>query len=153
VTRRQWRTTAAAAALTAAAALLCVWAEGEDPASVQARRRAIAMPDLRLPAAPPLAALSETLARPLFSPARRPLPAPSGAPADSASPASALVAVALGPGRSAAILKLASGGTAVLMQGERIEGWTLAAVSPHSVTLRSADRSAELTLPGHASWP
>ncbi len=149
MTRRRWRTLAAGVIFAAAAILIGVWAAGEDAAGVQARRHTAVLPDLRLPAAPPLAALSETLERPLFSPARRPLPGPASAAAPSASPASALVAVALGPGRSAAILKLAAGGTAVLMQGDRIEGWTLAAVSSHSVTLQSADRSAELTLPNH----
>ncbi len=108
-----------------------------------------------LAAPPALAALAETLARPLFVPNRRPAPAPA-ATADPASaaaasedppPASRLIAVAMGPGRAAAVLQLRAGGTAVLMRGEALDGWTLAEIAPGQVVLRNGERAATLALP------
>jgi hypothetical protein len=147
--RRRARTLGAGALFTASAYLIAVWAAGSDTRQSRAAANALLLPDLTLDRPADAARFTETLQRPLFSPDRRALPPP--APADDAantSPASRLIAVAIGPDRRAAILRLTSGKTSVLMQGQAIDGWTLALVAPHRVTLRSGSQRAELVLPG-----
>lgn len=150
MTRQRRRTLAAAGVFAAAAALLAVWADGGEAPPAPVGAATSATPDLALHTPPDGVALTATLDRPLFAPTRRPAPAPAAATdaADAASPASQLVAVAIGPDRSAAILRLTSGRTSVLLQGEQIDGWVLAQVAPHRVLLRSATGQAELKLPG-----
>jgi hypothetical protein len=143
------RTLASGGLAAAAAALLALWADGDTAPRAQARTGALVLPDLSAAAAADSASLAATLERPLFTPARRPSPAPAAAAsADAASPASQLVAVAIGPDRSAAILRLTSGKTTVLLQGEQIDGWVLTRVLPHRVLLTSGAGAAELRLPG-----
>jgi hypothetical protein len=144
------RTLASGGLAAAAAALLALWADGDTAPRAQARTGALALPDLSAAAAADGASLAATLERPLFTPARRPSPAPAAAAAsaDAESPASQLVAVAIGPDRSAAILRLTSGKTTVLLQGEQIDGWVLTRVLPHRVLLTSGAGAAELRLPG-----
>jgi len=150
MTRRHRRTLASGAVFGAAALLLTAWAEDAGAPPPQARASAIALADLTWHAPSDGAGLAATLERPLFSPARRPAPAPAAASGstDIAAPVSGLVAVAIGPDRSAAILRLTSGRTSVLMQGEQVDGWVLAEVAPHRVLLRSGSALSELRLPG-----
>jgi hypothetical protein len=149
VTRQRLRTLASAGIATSAALVLAVWANGDLAPLTPARAGAIALPDLSEEAPADAAALAATLERPLFSPARRPAPTPAAAEStDAASPASQLVAVAIGPDRSAAILRLTSGKTLVLLQGEQIDGWVLSEVAPHRVLLRSGSGQADLRLSG-----
>lgn len=148
--RKRARTLGAGALFCATAWLLAVWAAGSDTPQSRTAGNALALPDLTLGQPADAARFTETLQRPLFSPDRRALP-PQVSTDDAAantSPATKLIAVAIGPDRSAAILKLTSGNTSVLMQGQQIDGWTLADVAPHRVTLRSGSQQAELVLPG-----
>jgi hypothetical protein len=144
------RTLGAGALFAAAAWLIAVWASGPDASQSRAAGTAIALPDLTLGQPADAARFTETLQHPLFSPDRRALPPPTQTDeaAANTSPATKLIAVAIGPDRSAAILKLTSGNTSVLMQGQQIDGWTLASVAPHQVTLRSGSLQAQLVLPG-----
>lgn len=150
MTRQRRRTLAAAGVFATIATMLAAWADGGEAPPSPAGATTSVMPNLTLRTPPDGAVLSATLDRPLFAPARRPAPAPVAATdaADTASPASQLLAVAIGPDRSAAILRLTSGRTSVLLQGEQIDGWVLAQVAPHRVLLRSVTGQAELRLPG-----
>jgi hypothetical protein len=150
VTRQRLRTAAAATVFAASVFLLGVWAAAGPSQAMQARMGTITVPSLAMPPAPNPAALAATLARPLFNPDRKPAPVPEAQDdaAPGASPATGLIAVAIGPDRSAAILKLATGRTAVLMQGEQIDGWTLKVVAPHRVVLRSSSGQAQFFLGG-----
>jgi hypothetical protein len=149
VTRQRLRTLASGAVATSAALVLAAWANGDLATLTPVAAGAIVLPDLSEQAPADAAALGATLERPLFSPARRPAPAPAAAESvDAASPASQLVAVAIGPDRSAAILRLTSGKTLVLLQGEQIDGWVLSEVAPHRVMLRSGAGQVGLKLSG-----
>ena len=150
MTRQRLRTLAAATVLATVAATLGGWAFDDEYQTAQARATMPAIPALKLPAPINVAAFGATLQRPLFSPDRKPLPAPdTSAPATEASPASRLVAVAIGPDRSAAILQLTSGKTCVLVQGEHIDGWTLSAIASDHVMLSNALQQVSLALPVH----
>ncbi len=150
MTRRSVRTLASGGLAAAAAIVLAAWATGDLAPLPQARAGAIALPDLTERAPADAAVLAATLERPLFNPARRQAPTPAAAAesTDATSPASQLIAVAIGPDRSAAILRLTSGKTLVLLQGEQVDGWVLAGVAPHSVVLRSGAAQADLRLAG-----
>ena len=150
MTRQRLRTLAAGTVLAATAALLGGWAFDDAYQTAQARATMLAIPALKLPTPVNVAAFSATLQRPLFSPDRKPLPAPdTAAPATQSSPASRLIAVAIGPDRSAAILQLTAGKTAVLVQGEQIDGWVLSAIAPDHVQLTNASQQVSLALPVH----
>ncbi len=148
--RQRLRTAAAATVFAASLALVGTWSAGDASQAMQVQAGLIAMPTLAARTTPDPSALAATLARPLFDPGRKPAPTPDvpDAAAATASPAAGLIAVAIGPDRSAAILKLSTGRTAVLLQGEQIDGWTLKTVAPHHVLLRSASSQAQLSLQG-----
>ncbi len=152
MTRQQQRTLTVAAIFAVTAARFAAWAW--DAGTPQAGRAAehIVLPPLDLRPIPDLAQFSATLSRPLFREDRRAPPVALAAPGvvlDAVAeppPASRLIAVAIGPDRRAAILQLTAGGTAVLMQGERTGGWTLADIAPDHVTLREGAREARFAL-------
>jgi hypothetical protein len=151
MTRKSQRTLASAGLLAIVAGSLFLWAVDDSrDAAALARNSLIDPPVLQWPG--PLAAYEEIAARTLFTPQRRPPAAPvlAAAAAQDSVPFTGLVAVAIGPDRRAAILQLASGRTAVLMQGETVDGWVLSDVSPGQVTLRSASGETALRFPVHA---
>ena len=154
--RRHGRTLLAAAGFLIVAVWLGIWAAGDTAPAMQDQPRIFAPRHLALPNSVDLAAYVTTLSRPLFSPDRRPSPpAPiaddqaSQGPSENPLPVSRLVAVAIGPERSAAIVQLTAGGSQVLMQGEHIDDWVLAQIAPDHVVLRHGTRQAAIALPAH----
>jgi hypothetical protein len=100
--------------------------------------------------------------RTLFSPSRRPAPPPPKkevvaaqpppAPAPPPSPPPVLpkielVAVAISPHRSEAILRLPTGKSSTMGIGDRLDDWVLAAVSPDHVTFRIGEVEAQVSFP------
>jgi hypothetical protein len=101
----------------------------------------------------PLADLSETLQRPLFTPERRPAqdePAPVVAPATDlprTPPSFELTAVVLANGERVALLKaLGAGQLHRLRQGESVDGWTLTEVRPDGVVLERGGQRESIEL-------
>ncbi len=114
-----------------------------------------------LPANPlwtiPLSLLTETRARPPFSPNRRaPQPAPLAKavappplkPAEPVKPQISLVGTVVGGGRRVGVfVNLADKSTFHLKAGEKHDGWVLRAVDAHQVELANGLDSAVLKLP------
>jgi general secretion pathway protein N len=110
----------------------------------------------------PLSALTATQERPIFSITRR--PPPPAAVASAVVPASelqpnpireppqlVLVGAVVGEGDAIAILLDPRDQKLIrLRQGEVHAGWQLNAIAPREVTLKQADRSEVLALPGPA---
>jgi hypothetical protein len=156
VIRRNGRTLIAGAGFLAVAVCLGIWAAGDAAPALHDQPRIFMPPHLALPNSADLAAYASTVSRPLFSPDRRPSPVAPAAGDQAAQgrsenplPVSRLVAVAIGPDRSAAIVQLTAGGSQVLMQGEHIEDWVLAQIAPDHVVLRRGTRQAAISLPAH----
>jgi hypothetical protein len=161
VTDRGKRTAAAACALASACVVVGWMAIGVRldsgaSASVVSPQLTIALRQL-LPAVDHFNAIA---ARPLFSPGRAPRvveqkamqvyvtavplrtpPVPLGA---------TLLAVAMGPGRRVAVLRLESGKTRVILEGEGVEGWTLAQVTRDHVLLHNEARTVVLAFASRA---
>ena len=99
-----------------------------------------------VPTATPIAAYSETLARPLFHASRKPAPelataTPEAPAADS--PTLKLVGVVIVPeGRSALIRIPGSAKLVEVSVGERIEGWRLETIETDRIVLKSGKSSA-----------
>lgn len=94
-------------------------------------------------AMPSASALSEVIARPVFSPTRR--PAPQGA-AVAASAAFSLVGVVIAPGERRALLGFGQPRKiARVAEGEEISGWTVEAILPEKVIVRRADLREEVS--------
>jgi len=99
----------------------------------------------------PLASLSATRDRPLFSPSRRP-PPPAAAtdepapPQPSASLALVLLGTVIGPSDRVAVVARGDGPPASLRVGERSWGWRLLAVDPRSATFEGFGRTINLEL-------
>ena len=152
MTRQRLQTFTAGSVLLAVATLLGGWAAGGAAQTTDLRAATLTMPDFRLVPTTVESDPAATLARALFNPSRRPLPAPDAPEASlEPAPATRLIAVAIGPDRSAAVLQLTSGKTSVLLQGERIDGWVLSLVAPDHVLLRSNERQVALALSAHPS--
>lgn len=108
------------------------------------------------PPLPPLASLTDTVDRPLFSPDRRPSEAgPEEATgleeilpvATSAPPSLTLSAVIIERDRRQALLVPIGGGAVKhVMEGEEVDGWTLGEVREQGVTLLRGDDRHELAL-------
>jgi len=157
VIRRNLRTLLAGAGFLVVAGCLGSWAAGDRTPPVQDQPKLVAPQNLVLPPPVDLAAYVTTLTRPLFSTDRRPLPGVVSATeegaaggSESPSPVSRLVAVAIGPERSAAIVQLTAGGSQVLMQGEHVDDWVLTQIAPDHVVLRLGTRQAAFALPAHS---
>jgi len=91
---------------------------------------------------PPPSAFSEVLARPLFSPARRP-----GAHAGGLAPSSSLslVAIIIAPQDRRALLGFGQPAKIVrVREGQDIGGWTVEAILPDKVIVRHADVHEEV---------
>ncbi len=104
---------------------------------------------------PPLATLTETVDRPLFSPERRPsletpevvMAAPVASAREEPPPSLVLTAVVLEPGRRLALFRRGVGDTALrALEGERVEGWTVQSVREDGVTLERDGRVHEIDL-------
>ncbi len=156
--RQNVRTLVAGAGFLVVGGCLGVWAAGDGTPTMQDQPKIFSPQNLALPNAVDLATYAATLSRPLFSPDRRPFPTVAAAGDQAASgtsenplPVSRLVAVAIGPDRSAAIVQLTAGGSQVLMQGDHIDDWVLARITPDHVVLRQGAREAAIALPAHAS--
>ena len=130
---------------------------GDEPAPAQAARTQSSSPavpgsrDLG-----PVAGFAAIAERPLFSPARRPIPPapppqpPAVAVAPPPPPLTApglLLAVLIGPERRAAILRLPDGRASTVSEGGGIGGWTVDQVLPDRVRLRAGADATELTFP------
>jgi hypothetical protein len=102
------------------------------------------------PAPPAPAQFSETLARPLFSPTRRPLEA---APEDK--PAQNLEQFSLfglfGSGENAGVLLQVNGRIERVVLNQRVAGWTLGAVRDGSAVFTRGSDTRELKLVPHAA--
>ncbi len=156
--RRDLRTLMAGCGFLLVGASLAIWAAGDGTQTMQAQPRVFSPQNLSLPSPADLAAYAATLSRPLFSPDRRPSPVAEAAGDQAGSgtsenplPVSRLVAVAIGPDRSAAIVQLTAGGSQVLMQGEHIGDWVLTQIAADHVVLRLGTREASIALPVHPS--
>lgn len=138
--------TAALVAAAAAAALVAAWLIPVSPARVAGTPTAPPREALSLPAVPPLADLKQTVARPLFSPTRRP---PPTAGAGEATPPTVvalfnryrLQGVVIDGSRRRVLLAPTPGGpTLSVGEGESVDGWTIERIAPERLTLRSGDR-------------
>ncbi len=111
-----------------------------------------------------LAALTnfeEVAERPLFNPTRRPVTPPPPAPIKAAAqqapppplppepPATRILAVAIGPGRRAAVLQLTNGKTAVVLEGGQVGSWILTRVLPDRAILTSPEAATTLSFTLH----
>lgn len=104
-----------------------------------------------LPAAralPPLASFSAIDARPLFAPDRKALPPPEEQTATLAPPTQlSLIGVIIDKTHRLALIRSPSASIEVSVSvGESIEGWTVAAVEPDRVVLRSGGTDYALDL-------
>ena len=111
-------------------------------------------------AAIPLASLSATRERPLFSPSRRPPPVAAdasaveaAAPQLSPSPRPSLLGTVIGPSDRIAVIAHGAEPPVSLRVGETARGWTLRAVGPRSATFEGSGRTLTLGLPSAAPSP
>jgi general secretion pathway protein N len=111
-------------------------------------------------AAIPLASLSATRERPLFSPSRRPPPvvadAPAveaGAPQPSPSPAPSLLGTVIGRSDRIAVIVKGAEPPVSLRVGETAWGWKLRAVGPRSATFEGSGGTLTLGLPSAPPSP
>ncbi len=151
---RNLRTLLAGSGFLVVAGCLGFWAAGDRMPTVQDQPKRLAPQNPVLPTPVDLAAYVTTLARPLFNTDRRPVPGAVAAAGPVAAedseaplPVSRLVAVAIGPERSAAIVQLTAGGSQVLMQGEHIDDWVLTQIAQDHVVFRLGTRQAAFALP------
>jgi hypothetical protein len=159
MTGRDRRTLAAAGAATLAC-LAVAWIGGGANSAGGADGGIVMPPHLSMTVWRKIASIdtfNSIAARPIFSPTRRPS-APvakqalarvklSPVTVPPRSPADALVAVAIGPERRVAVVRLGSGRTRVLMEGDHVEGWTMAQIAPDHVVLQNGATSALLPFP------
>jgi general secretion pathway protein N len=109
------------------------------PTSPAPRRSALAVPSFAMP---PSSAFDEILARPLFSPTRRPGTQVGRLPASSSFTLVAIVISSrdrhalLGSGQPLKIVRVA--------EGDEIGGWTVEAILPNAVVVRHADLREEV---------
>ena len=151
---RNMRSAALAASLGIGAMLLAwaVSAEGEvSGLAMTSRLAALAIP--KMPAKTAMANFEAIVARPLFLEARRPaLPKPAVAAADqqeapTPSFAATLLGVIVSPSVKSAIVRLASGKSVAVAEGETVEGWQLKRVTPEAAEFQQRTATTELTFP------
>ena len=127
----------------------------DEPGDLTVTEAAVAPKPAAVPPAepaftlPPLEEFSETVARPLFLPSRRPL-----APADDA-PAEAgvvrnlftLMGVIISTDERMALVKRRKSGEILrLIEGQRVDGWLVEAIMPDRVTLSQGEATEEMVL-------
>jgi hypothetical protein len=108
-----------------------------------------AAPEEPDPAVPPLAVYATVIERPLFSPTRRPPPAPQPAEAGPARmQGMTLKGIVLSPHRRISLIETAGAGLTPqrIAEGERVQGWSLKAVQPDHVVLRQGEVVRRLEL-------
>ena len=105
-------------------------------------------------AAIPLASLTATRERPLFSPSRRPPPVAAEAPTveapapqSSPRPEPSLLGTVIGPSDCVAVVVAAGEPPASLHVGETAGGWTLRSIDPRSATFEGSGGMVTLELP------
>ncbi|MBI5321179.1 MAG: hypothetical protein HZB49_17150 [Bradyrhizobium sp.] len=145
---------AAGFGLASAAVVWTVTAE-EDTSATSLAPRAPATPISTTPPKKLASNFEAIVARPLFLETRRPIP-PKPAPAVSSSQpeaiatpplAATLLGVIVSPNVKSAVVRLASGKSVTVAEGETIEGWKLKRVTPESVRFERNTAVAELTFP------
>ena len=139
------RAVRAAATSLAGAAIVAAALAGAGPAAARA-----AEPD----------GFAAMVDRPLFSPTRRPPPAPIAMPAVAAAPPAppapampdvALSGVIAGGGGGVALLRRPQDAAPIRLRlGGQVDGWTLAEIRPRAVVLRRDDRAVTVDLPAAA---
>jgi hypothetical protein len=96
----------------------------------------------RVSAAPPIAAI---LARPLFSPSRRPPQSDPGNAADDSGLAdSRLTGIVIEPGRRFAIFAPQGAKLLTVTEGQTVSGWRVESISPREVSLSGPDGTKTL---------
>lgn len=96
------------------------------------------------PPAPQLAQLvATTLARPLFSPTRRPPPRDGGAGGEGINHMR-LTGIVTGPGERLAIFAVAGAKPLMVEQGEEVSGWRIDAITPSAVSVSGPGGAARL---------
>jgi hypothetical protein len=88
------------------------------------------------PAAPPIATI---LARPLFTPSRRPPQSNAGNEADSGLGDARLAGIVVAPGHRFAIFAPSGAKPLMVTEGETISGWRVDSISPTEVSLSGPD--------------
>ena len=115
------------------------------------------------PQAPRLARLvATTLARPLFSPTRRP-PPQSGGGAGAGIADMRLTGIVTAPGERLAIFAVAGARPVIVKEGEEVSGWRIDGITPGAVSVSGpggtttlqpkSDKSLNRTSPGAAAVP
>jgi hypothetical protein len=154
VTGRRTRRRRAPLVLAAIAAALGVLIYFESgPPAIELPANAAAGPDRRADAPgpdgagfamPPLRSFAEVLARPLFSPTRRPTLDVQAA-SDAQSSGFTLVGIVISPGEHHALIEHGQPPHLErLVEGQELDGWTVDAILPDAVALRRADQRLEL---------
>jgi hypothetical protein len=101
-------------------------------------------------ALPPLAALADVVARPLFLPTRRPVPVLAAAASVPIAHFS-LAGIVMTQDRRVAFIQSGSAPPpAMVTVGQAIDGWMVTAIEFDHVVLRNADTTAELSLRDNA---
>jgi len=119
-----------------------VIAASPDPRAEYADRQPVLRPLPIAPAAPPIAAI---LARPLFSPSRRPPQSTPGKADDTSGLAdSRLAGIVIEPGRRLAIFAPQSGKLLTVTEGETVSGWRIETISPREVSLSGPEGTKSL---------
>ena len=100
-------------------------------------------------ALPPLEEFSETVARPLFLPSRRPLAPAEDAPKPAAVTRNlfTLMGVIISADERMALVKRRKTGEVLrLVEGQRVDGWLVEAIMPDRVTLRQGEATEDVVL-------
>lgn len=161
MTPRSRRALAASTLLAAAAAAIA--SLSQLPPVPNAERPVPPGPAATIPKAhsvEPLETYRAISERPLFSPSRRPLPPPlhetnAPPPAAAISPPSPpkslpkllLLAVAIAPDRREAVLRLPTGKSSTMCEGDVIDDWVVKKILPDRIVFSLADREQELAFP------
>ena len=99
---------------------------------------------------PPLDALGEVVARPLFMPTRRPPPPTATSSASLLQPPNfALAGIVVVGSRRVAMIETGANATAPFASiavGDTIDGWTVTAIKHASILLQAGDRTVEVTM-------
>jgi hypothetical protein len=156
---RNMRSAALAAGLGIGAMLLAWAVSAEDEVrglAMTSRLAALAIP--KMPAKTATANFEAIVARPLFLEPRRPAPPkPLAAAADqqqAATPpfAATLLGVIVSPSVKSAIVRLASGKSVTVAEGETVEGWQLKRVTPEAAQFQQRTATTELAFPARQAF-
>ena len=120
------------------------------------KRRAVRPVPIADPAVAVVPDYPQILARPLFSPTRSSAEAGADGSASAQLSDFSVVGVAIGQGLASAVLRGPGGETRMLKPGDRLIGWTVAAIRRDAVVLEADGRSKELPVtaqPAQATVP